>query len=73
MHEIKTGIYKHFKGERYEVIGLATHSESEEKLVVYRPMYGDRALWVRPLEMFLGSTERDGKMLRRFEYVGNDI
>lgn len=49
---LKPGIYKHYKGNEYEVIDVARHSETEELLVVYRPMYGERALWVRPLAMF---------------------
>lgn len=50
--EIKPGIYKHYKGNEYEVIDVARHSETEELLVVYRPLYGERRLWVRPLAIF---------------------
>jgi hypothetical protein len=50
---IEPGCYRHYKGKRYHVIGVARHSESEEELVVYRCLYGDFSLWVRPLEMFL--------------------
>ena len=60
MMELKPGRYRHFKGNEYEVIGLATHSETEETVVVYRPLYGDGALWVRPLAMFTETVERDG-------------
>ena len=49
---IETGKYQHYKGNFYEVIGVATHSETEEKLVVYKPLYGEQNLWVRPLSMF---------------------
>jgi hypothetical protein len=69
MTDIKTGKYRHYKGNDYEVIGVARHSETEEKLVVYRPLYGERGLWVRPLEMFCQEIELDGKKVRRFEYV----
>ncbi|HIL22444.1 MAG TPA: DUF1653 domain-containing protein, partial [Alcanivorax sp.] len=52
MSDLKPGRYRHFKGNEYQVIGLATHSESGETVVVYHPLYGDQALWVRPLAMF---------------------
>lgn len=68
--QLKPGKYRHFKGNEYEVIGVAKHSETEEILVVYRTLYGDFDLWVRPLEMFLGEKEVDGRMVARFEYVG---
>ena len=64
MMELKPGRYRHFKGNEYEVIGLATHSETEETVVVYRPLYGDGALWVRPLAMFTETVERDGQVRR---------
>jgi hypothetical protein len=66
---LKPGIYKHYKGNLYEVSGVATHSETEEKLVVYRPLYGERGLWVRPLEMFDGTVTVDGTVLKRFQFV----
>ncbi len=60
MREIKVGkIYRHFKGSRYRVEGVATHSETEEQYVVYRKMYGDGALWIRPLEMFCEEVDRE--------------
>ena len=65
--EIKPGRYRHFKGNDYEVIGVATHSESGEKLVVYRDLWKNRELWVRPLEMFVEMV--DGKP--RFGYIGD--
>lgn len=68
---LKPGRYRHFKGKDYEVVGEATHSETGEKLVVYRTLYGDYDLWVRPLAMFTEAVERDGKLLPRFEYVGD--
>jgi len=64
------GRYRHFKGNFYEVLGVATHSETREQLVVYRPLYGDGGLFVRPLAMFLETVERDGQTRPRFEYVG---
>ena len=70
MNGIKPGKYRHFKGGEYEVLGLATHSETDEQLVVYRALYGERGLWVRPVAMFLETIERDGKVRPRFEYIG---
>lgn len=64
----KLGRYRHFKGNEYEVKGVATHSETGEQMVVYSPLYGERDLWVRPLEMFMETVERDGEVLPRFEY-----
>lgn len=63
---IKKGIYRHFKGQFYDVIDLARHSETEEWQVVYRTLYGERGLWVRPLAMFDETIEREGKRLKRF-------
>lgn len=68
---VKAGVYEHYKGNKYQVIDVATHSETEEKLVVYRPMYGDMALWVRPVDMFVESVEIDGKMVPRFKFLHN--
>jgi hypothetical protein len=68
--EFKAGKYRHFKGGEYAVQGAARHSESEEWLVVYTPLYGEGGLWVRPVAMFLGTVERDGVSLPRFEYLG---
>ncbi len=65
----KKGRYRHFKGNEYEVIELAHHSETQEPMVVYRALYGERGLWVRPMEMFFETIERDGKSLQRFEYI----
>lgn len=70
MDEIKPGRYRHFKGNEYEVIGIARHSETEEELVVYRALYGDFGLWVRPVSMWNETVERDGKTFRRFTYIG---
>lgn len=70
MNEIKPGRYRHFKGNEYEVIGLARHSESLEPMVVYRALYGEGGLWVRPAQMFGSTVEHGGATLRRFEYIG---
>ncbi|BFT31497.1 hypothetical protein D210916BOD24_26730 [Alteromonas sp. D210916BOD_24] len=68
---ITPGRYKHYKGHMYDVYEVATHSEDESKLVVYRPCYGERALWVRPLEMFVETVEKNGKTIPRFAYIGS--
>ena len=60
------GKYRHYKGKDYEVIGVATHSETNESLVVYRPLYGEGALWVRPLAMFTQDVMVDGQLVPRF-------
>ena len=70
--ELKTGKYKHYKGNFYQVEGVATHSETEEKMVVYRPLYGEGSLWVRPLTMFLEEVEVEGKSQARFTYVDSE-
>ncbi|MFU2433735.1 MAG: DUF1653 domain-containing protein [Clostridiales bacterium] len=70
MESIKPGRYRHFKGKEYEVLGVARHSETQEELVVYRALYGDFSLWVRPVSMWNETVERDGKTFRRFTYIG---
>ncbi len=62
------GIYQHYKGKDYEVLGVAKHSETQEELVVYRALYDDRQLWVRPLAMFLEDVEVDGRKVPRFRF-----
>lgn len=64
------GKYEHYKGKQYEVIGIAKHSETLEEVVVYRALYGERGLWVRPLKMFLEEVEVNGKKMPRFKYIG---
>ena len=64
---VRTGRYRHYKGNDYTVIGIARHSETQEELVVYRQEYGDNGLWVRPLAMFVETVEVDGKLVARFE------
>jgi len=68
--KIKLGIYRHFKGNQYQVLGQVRHSETEETLVLYRPLYGEGALWVRPIELFSDTKNLDGIEIQRFTYVG---
>jgi len=70
MDELKPGKYRHFKGNMYEVLYVAIHTETSEKMVVYRALYGDYGVFVRPLDMFCETVFRDGKTYKRFEYVG---
>ena len=60
MSAIEPGVYRHFKGQEYEVIGTARHSETEEQYVLYRPLYGAGDLWIRPIEMWEERVEREG-------------
>lgn len=69
-NEIKLGRYRHFKGNEYEVIGIAKHSETLEPMVVYRALYGESGLWVRPLNMWNETITRDGESFKRFEFIG---
>jgi hypothetical protein len=76
MSEIKLGKYQHFKGNFYEVIDVAKHSETLEEMVIYRalykhPIYGENSLWVRPKAMFLENVVMDGKEMPRFKFVSN--
>ena len=63
------GIYKHYKGNEYKVIGVAKHSETLQELVVYQALYGEMGLWVRPKTMFLERIQKDGKEIERFAFV----
>jgi len=71
---IKSGIYKHYKGKKYRVIGVAKHSETLEEMVVYEALYDNpmSKLWVRPAKMFLEKVKVDGKEVPRFQYIGED-
>lgn len=74
---MKLGIYEHYKKKRYEVIGVAHHTETLEEFVVYRALYdseefGNNALWVRPKKMFLEDVEIDGKRVPRFQYISGE-
>ena len=70
MNEIKIGKYRHFKGNEYEVIAIAKHSETTENYVVYKALYGDGGMWVRPASMWNETVERDGVTYKRFTYIG---
>lgn len=70
---IINGVYRHFKGNEYKVLYLAKHSETQENMVVYQALYGDRTIWIRPLDMFLECVERDGKTFERFSYVPSKV
>jgi hypothetical protein len=69
--KLQLGRYQHYKGGKYEVIGIARHSETLEELVIYRHLHGKRDLWVRPLKMFLEMIEIDDKRVPRFKFIGN--
>ena len=70
---MRPGRYRHYKGKDYQVIGLARHSETEEPLVVYRTLYGDFDLWVRPLAMFNEQVEVDCEAYPRFTFISEDV
>ena len=70
---LQAGIYKHYKGKLYQVLQVATHSETREKVVVYQCLYDDYSIWVRPYEMFIEDVElEDGHTLPRFEFLHTD-
>lgn len=71
MH-LENGIYRHYKGNLYEVLMTAQHSETEEWMVVYKALYGDKGLWVRPYEMFIEQIEIEGKRIERFKKVKDE-
>jgi len=71
MSVLKKGKYQHYKGPFYEVIDVARHSETEEEMVVYKTLYGDFSLWVRPLKMFTEEVEYEGKKMKRFTYISD--
>ena len=68
---IKKGRYRHFKGNEYEVLGFAVNSETLEQTVIYRALYGEHGVWVRPASMWNETVERDGNIYKRFEYIGD--
>ena len=67
--ELKPGKYRHFKGKEYQLIGIARHSETMEPMVVYRALYGEQGLWVRPAAMWTEQVERDGYKGPRFQLI----
>lgn len=69
--DIKLGKYRHFKGNEYEVLYIARHSETLEEMVIYRALYGDRGVWVRPKNMWSEEIQRNGKTFTRFTYIGD--
>jgi hypothetical protein len=69
---MRPGRYRHYKGHDYQVIDIARHSETEEEMVVYRCLYGDRGLWVRPLAMFRETVEVAGEQVPRFAFVSDE-
>ena len=69
--DIKLGMYQHYKGPLYKLIGVATHSESFEKMALYIPQYGDGGYWVRPLSMFCETVEFEGETVPRFKWVAD--
>ena len=71
MSVLQKGKYQHYKGPLYEVLDVARHSETEEEMVVYRTLYGDFSLWVRPLKMFIQEIEYEGKKMKRFTYISD--
>jgi len=71
--KLKTGLYKHYKGNMYEVYMTAQHSESEEWMVVYKALYGEHGMWVRPYDMFVEKVEVDGQMVERFAKVDDAV
>ena len=66
---VPPGVYRHYKGQHYEVLGVARHSETEEEFVVYRALYGERGLWIRPMAMFTEKVNKDGILVPRFSRV----
>ncbi|MDD2495818.1 MAG: DUF1653 domain-containing protein [Oscillospiraceae bacterium] len=71
MESIKPGKYRHFKGNEYEVLYIAKHSETLEEIVVYKALYGEHGIWVRPASMWNETIERDGKTYKRFTLIDN--
>ena len=69
---LKKGIYKHFKGNKYELLDIAKHSETLEEMVVYKALYGDGGIWVRPSSMWDEEVEFEGKKVKRFTYLGEE-
>ena len=72
-YNVQPGRYRHFKGNEYEVVGLAKHSETLEDMVVYRALYGEFGLWVRPAAMWNETVDRDGYHGPRFQYIGDKL
>jgi hypothetical protein len=69
---VRQGTYEHYKGKRYQVLGAALHSETLKELVVYKTLYGEGLIWVRPLDMFLEEVDIEGEKKPRFRYLGKE-
>lgn len=69
-HTLLPGRYRHYKGPEYQVLGLVRHSETEEEMVLYKALYGEQGLWVRPIKMFLEAVTVNGETVPRFSYIG---
>jgi len=70
---LEKGLYKHYKGNMYEVYMTAQHSETEEWMVVYKALYGEEGIWVRPYDMFVEEVEVEGTLVPRFQKVENAV
>lgn len=70
--ELRPGRYRHYKGNDYQLLGTARHSETLEEMVIYRALYGERGVWVRPAAMWNETVEQNGQILRRFTYLGDE-
>jgi len=70
---LQSGIYRHYKGQQYRVVGVARHSETEEQLVVYQALYGEYGLWARPLSMFTETVDVDGEQISRFSLESPEV
>jgi hypothetical protein len=70
---LKLGIYQHYKGNKYQVLGVAIHSETLEELVIYKVLYGEGLTWVRPLKMFLENVEIEGNEVPRFTFLQSSV
>ncbi|MDE3045091.1 MAG: DUF1653 domain-containing protein [Verrucomicrobiota bacterium] len=71
--QLHTGIYEHYKGQRYQVLAVGRDSETLEEVVVYKALYGEHDIWVRPLDMFLGTVAIDGKEVLRFQFITDEM
>lgn len=70
---VSPGTYRHYKGQHYEVLGVARHSETEDEFVVYQALYGERGLWIRPLAMFMEIVDKDGVSVPRFSRIDEKL
>ena len=66
---LKPGVYRHYSGKKYKVLGVAFHSETLEELIIYRALYGKKYFWVRPIKMFQEKVMFGGKFIKRFKYL----